>query len=120
MLWWMWIVLWVAVVAVSVIFLVVVGFKVFRRGVRTLGEFGEAMDRLEVNVGRGDNDGGPAGVRAGGVPGITVPAVFSAPEDVRAAARAAQAERRLGRRTVRVMKRSRRGQPQLLKDLPHL
>ena len=120
MLWWMWIVLWVAVVAVSVIFLVVVGFRVFRRGVRTLGEFGEAMDRLEVNTGHGENDGGPGRIYAGGVPGIIVPAVFSDPEDVRAAARAAQADRRLGRRSRRVLERSRRGQPQLLQDLPHL
>ena len=81
MLWWMWIVLWVALVAVSVIFLVVVGFRVFRRGMRTLGEFGEAMDRLEVNV-PSDDAGAPP---TRGVPGIPVPAVFSRPEDVRAA-----------------------------------
>jgi hypothetical protein len=103
MLWWMWIVLWVALVAVSVIFLVVVGFRVFRRGVRTLGEFGEAMDRLAVNV-----------------PGIPVPAVFSAPEDVRAAREAARTRRIDDRRSRRIRKRAGRGQPQLLQDMPHL
>ena len=120
MLWWMWIVLWVAVVAVSVIFLAIVGFRVFRRGVRTLGEFGEAMDRLEVNADRGEKVDESADGLHGGVPGIPVPAVFSDPEDVRAAARSAQADRRLGRRTKRVVKRAHRGQPQLLRDLPHL
>ncbi|MHA7180142.1 hypothetical protein ACX80J_08510 [Arthrobacter sp. MDB2-24] len=116
MLWWMWIVLWVALVAVSVIFLVVVGFRVFRRGVRTLGEFGEAMDRLAVNTPVGDD--GPA--PSAGVPGIPIPAVFSAPEDVRAAREAARTRRIDDRRSRRVRKRAGRGQPQLLQDMPHL
>jgi hypothetical protein len=116
MLWWMWIVLWVALVAVSAIFLVAVGFGVFRRGMRTLGEFGEAMDRFEVNAPT-DAAGPP---RAAGVPGIAVPAVFSAPEDVRAARELARTRRLDDRRSRRVLKRERRGQPQLLRDLPHL
>ncbi|MHA7207962.1 hypothetical protein [Arthrobacter sp. MDT1-65] len=116
MLWWMWIVLWVAVVAVSVIFLTVIGFRVFRRGMRTLGEFGEAMDRLEVNV---PADDGLAPHHAG-VPGIPVPAVFSRPEDVRTARRLAQTRRADDRRSRRIVKRAGRGQPQLLQDMPHL
>lgn len=116
MLWWMWIVLWVALVAVSVIFLVVVGFRVFRRGMRTFGEFGEAMDRLEVNVPSGDGGAQPHT----GVPGIPVPAVFSAPEDVRAAREVARTRRVDDRRSRRVVRRAERGQPQLLQDMPHL
>lgn len=116
MLWWMWIVLWVALVAVSVIFLVVVGFGVFRRGMRTLGEFGEAMDRFDVNV-PADADNAPV---AASVPGIPVPAVFSAPVDVRAARESAKLRRIDDRRSRRVGRRDRRGQPQLLQDMPHL
>lgn len=116
MLWWMWIVLWVALIAVSVIFLVVVGFRVFRRMMRTLGEFGEAMDRLEVNV--SDADGGPG--RSSGIPGIPVPAVFSTPEDVRAAREVARVRRSDDRRSRRVRHRAERRQPQLLQDMPHL
>lgn len=116
MLWWMWIVLWVALVAVSVIFLVVVGFRVFRRGMRTFGEFGEAMDRLEVNVPSGDGGAHPHT----GVPGIPVPAVFSTPEDVRAAREVARTRRMDDRRSRRVVRRAERGQPQLLQDMPHL
>ncbi|MFC3299184.1 Uncharacterised protein [Arthrobacter agilis] len=116
MLWWMWIVLWVAVVAVSAIFLVVVGYRVFRRGMRTLGEFGEAMDRLEVNV--------PPSAGAARTPstltGIPIPAVFSAPEDVRGARELAATRRRDDRRSRRVRTRDRLGQPQLLQDMPHL
>lgn len=116
----MWIVLWVALVAVSIIFLVAVGFRVFRRGMRTLGEFGEAMDRLEVNADTRHGDSADAVVRATGVPGITVPAVFSAPADVRAAAELAKTHRQLDRRNRRVLTRARRAQPQLLQDMPHL
>ncbi|MEG9248233.1 hypothetical protein V6S67_09060 [Arthrobacter sp. Soc17.1.1.1] len=119
MLWWMWIVLWVALVAVGAIFLAVVGFRVFRRGMRTLGEFGEAMDRLEVNVPPDDADGAAA-ASSPGVPGIPVPAVFSRPEDVRAARELARLRRASDRRSRRVVRRSRRGQPQLLQDMPHL
>ncbi len=116
MLWWMWIVLWVALVAVGAIFLAVVGFRVFRRGMRTLGEFGEAMDRLEVNP-PSDDDAAP---RSAGVPGIPVPAVFSRPEDVRAARETARLRRADDRRSRRIVRRARRGQPQLLQDMPHL
>ncbi|WP_104118737.1 DUF948 domain-containing protein [Arthrobacter sp. B1805] len=116
MLWWMWIVLWVALIAVSLIFLVVVGFRVFRRGMRTIGEFGEALDRLEVNVRPDDG----AGAHPAGVPGIAVPAVFSAPGDVRAARELARIRRADDRRSRRIAKRAGRGQPQLLQDMPHL
>ncbi len=116
MLWWIWIVVWVALVAVSVIFLVVVGFRVFRKGMGTLGEFGEAMDCLQVNVPETDVDR-PA---LHGVSGIAVPAVFSGLEDVRTAREAARVRRIDDRRSRRVQKRSDRGQPQLLQDMPHL
>ena len=120
MLWWMWIVLWVALVAVSVIFLVVVGFRVFRRGMRTLGEFGEAMDRLQVDAPVADTvDDGAAAARSG-APGIPVPAVFSAPATVRAARDLAKTRRIDDRRARRVAKRAEREQPQLLQDMPHL
>ncbi len=116
MMWWMWIVLWVAVVAVSVIFLGVVGFRVFRRIMRTLGEFGEAMGRFDVNA--RDDDGAAAHPAA--LPGIPVPAVFSAPEDVGRARELARTRRTDDRRSRRVRKRVDRGQPQLLRDMPHL
>ncbi|KNC19514.1 hypothetical protein AC792_05970 [Arthrobacter sp. RIT-PI-e] len=116
MLWWMWIVLWVAVVAVSVIVLALVGFRVFRKGMRTLRDFGEATDRLQVPV-PSDDGGRPASAH---VPGITVPAVFSDPESVRAAREMARDRRVDGRRSRRVQKRVDRGQPQLLRDMPHL
>ena len=120
MLWWMWIVLWVALVAVSVIFLVVVGFRVFRRGMRTLGEFGAAMDRLQVDALPADTEDDVAGAVRSGTPGIPVPAVFSAPDTVRAARDLARTRRIDDRRARRVAKRDQREQPQLLQDMPHL
>lgn len=120
MLWWMWIVLWIALVAVSVIFLVVVGFRVFRRGMRTVGEFGEAMDRLQVNPPPAGTADDGAGATRSGAPGIPVPAVFSAPETVRAARDLARTRRIDDRRARRVAKRAEREQPQLLQDMPHL
>lgn len=120
MLWWMWIVLWVALVAVSVIFLVVVGFRVFRRIVRTLREFGAAMDRLQMDGPAADTADDDVDATRPGAPGIPVPAVFSAPETVRAARDLARTRRIDDRRARRVARRARRGQPQLLQDMPHL
>lgn len=120
MLWWMWIVLWVALVAVSVIFLVVVGFRVFRRIMRTLREFGEAMDRLQVDAPAADTADDGVGAARSGAPGIPVPAVFSAPETVRAARDLARTRRVDDRRARRIARRAQREQPQLLQDMPHL
>ncbi len=116
MLWWMWIVLWVALVLIGALFLAVVGFRVFRRGVRTFADLGEAMDRLAVTPPAVDTV--PAASR--GVPGIVVPAVFSVPDEVRAAREHAGVRRADDRRSRRVELRARRRQPQLLQDMPHL
>lgn len=116
MLWWMWIVLWVALVLVGMVFLAVVGYRVFRRGVRTFAEFGDAMDRLQVNTSSADD----ASTRRPGVPDIRIPAVFSIPEDVRAARERATVRRLDDRRSRRVERRAGRRQPQLLRDMPHL
>lgn len=112
----MWVVLWVAVVAVSAIFLTVVGFRVFRRGMRTLHEFGEAMDRFEMNP-AGDDDGTPS---RPGLPGIPLPAVFAEPGEVQTAHGLAKLRRIDDRRSRRVRRRTERGQPQLIQDMPHL
>lgn len=116
MLWWMWIVLWVALVLVGAVLLAIVGYRVFRRGVRTFADVGDALDRLQVDATPADE----AVTRGPGVPDIPVPAVFSAPEDVRAARERATVRRLDDRRSRRVELRVRRRQPQLLRDMPHL
>ncbi|THJ67318.1 hypothetical protein E8P82_04185 [Arthrobacter echini] len=116
MLWWMWIVLWALLVLAAAIFLVVVGFRVFRSGARTITDFGAAMDRMQLVPAREDT----ASRSAEGVPGLDVPAVFSAPDEVRAARDAAALRRAADRRSRRVERRVTRRQPQLLRDMPHL
>jgi hypothetical protein len=113
MFWWMWIVLWVALLAVSALFLLAVGFRVFRKAMATLGEFEESAARLEPVPAAGPAD-------ADGTGGIRVPAVFSHPDEVRAANREAKRLRQGRRREQRIRRRAEHRRPQLLHDLPHL
>ncbi|MBG6218269.1 hypothetical protein IWX75_002750 [Arthrobacter sp. CAN_A6] len=118
--WWSWIVIWVALLALTALFILFLGFRVFRGAMSTLREFEGAADRLQVNSGRtmtdnDDKDGhGDAGESA------FLPAVFSTPEAVRTANALGRTGRVGRRRATRVRLRAERNQPQLLRDMPHL
>lgn len=114
--WWSWIVIWVALLALTALFLLFLGFRVFRGAMSTLGEFEAAADRLQVDGGRSS-----AGTATDGPERSEfIPAVFIAPEEVRAANERGRAERVARRRARRVRRRVERGQPQLLRDMPHV
>ncbi|MEO5780301.1 MULTISPECIES: hypothetical protein [Arthrobacter] len=123
--WWSWILIWIALVSLSLLFFVVLGVRLFRQFMTTVKELGEAGDRFSrpahVPV------SGPAAdapVSAGEVHGagqdVIKPApgtaVFALPEQMRHDYRASKQARREDRRLRRIQRKRDRGQPQSLRD----
>ncbi|MBJ2119723.1 hypothetical protein I6N91_01865 [Arthrobacter sp. MSA 4-2] len=115
MSWWMWLVLWIALVAVSALFLLAVGFRVFRKAMATLDEFEKASSLLDAAPPSRASD-----ATAGEAPDATVPAVFAPPAEVRRANQEARLLLQGRRRERRIRRRAENRRPQLLRDLPHL
>lgn len=111
--WWSWILIWIALVAVSLLFYVLLGIRLYRQFMATVKDLGAAGQKL--------GHAGPylpappeaAGTRAER-PGS---AVFASPARMRHDYQASKSSRREQRRTRRVQRRSDRGQPQSLSDL---
>ena len=127
--WWSWIVIWIALVALSLLFFVVLGVRLFRKFMATVKELGEAGERFssfpaapltsgsaDVHVGRVGSDDGDAGGRSGPrvVPGS---AVFASPVQMGHDYQAAKSDRQEARRKRRVQRKTDRGQPQRLNDI---
>ena len=121
--------IWIALVALSLLFFVVLGVRLFRKFMATVKELGEAGERFstfpsgpgtsgsaDVHVGRVGSDGDEAGDGAGprAVPGS---AVFASPVQTGHDYRAAKSARREVRRKRRVQRKLDRGQPQRLHDI---
>jgi hypothetical protein len=114
--WWSWIVLWVAVAALAALFVLYLGFRLYRGFLAVIEAMGDAGDALASVPGRPD-DGYHATVGSGAA---RLPAVFRDPAEVRAERAEGKRWRALARAQRRVRRRASRGQPQLLRDLPHL
>lgn len=108
--WWAWILLWLAIVALSLLFLGYLAYRIFRGFTGLMNEAGQAADRLAPDFDRG----GDSEARRPAV------AVFRKPADVRAENALSSRLRKWRRLERRVQRRSIRRQPQLLRDLPHL
>lgn len=111
--WWSWIVLWVALVALTLLFLIYCGFRLYRGFSVLLAELGTAssvLDRLSAPELQAD--------------GVDLrhfeSAVFADPAAMRSAYRSGKAHRRELRRVNRVARRIERGQPVAIRDLPGL
>ena len=145
--WWSWIVIWIALVALSLLFFVVLGARLFRQFMATAKELGEAAERFStfpsgtgtpgsaaVHVGRvGTDTPGSAAVHVGRVgsdgadstdgpdgPGpVREPgsAVFASPVQMRHDYRASKFARQEARRLRRIQRKADRGQPQRLSDI---
>ncbi|WP_159801338.1 hypothetical protein [Arthrobacter zhaoguopingii] len=115
MSWWMWLVLWIALVAVSALFLLAVGFRVFRKAMAALDEFETASSLLDAAPPTHASD-----AAAEKASDSSVPAVFAQPAEVRRANHAARLLRQGRRRERRIRRRAENRRPQLLRDLPHL
>lgn len=114
--WWSWILVWVALVSLSLLFFVVMGVRLFRQFMATLKELGEAGDKLTrlsapaaVSVGAALD---PDGIAA--APGS---APFASPHQMRHDYHASKEARREARRQRRVRRKAERGQPQSLRDI---
>ena len=126
--WWSWIVIWIALVALSLLFFVVLGARLFRKFMATVKELGEAGERFSTfpsaAAASADSADGPGAViaRADGAAG-TEPtaepgsAVFASPIQMGHDYRAAKFARQEARRRRRVQRKLDRGQPQRLHDI---
>ena len=125
--WWSWILLWIALVALSLLFYAFLGFRLFRQIMATFRELGEAGSRL----GRSGNRSGSSvaeldaevvakdEAESGRLtqslpPGL---AVFASPEQMRVEYHEGKATRQERRRARRVQRKADRGQPQRLRDI---
>jgi len=113
--WWSWIVIWIALVALSLLFFVVLGVRLFRQFMTTVKELGEAADRFSHLPADAPD---PAQAESG-APAMLVPgsAVFAPPARARHEYHAAKSARREARRLRRVQRKTDRGQPQRLHDI---
>ncbi len=123
--WWSWILLWTALVSLSLLFFVVLGVRLFRQGMTTLKELGEAEERFShpgsVPAAQATLPADPADPADGIGHDVTYPepgaAVFASPEQMRHDYRASKQARQQSRRLRRINRKLSRGQPQSLRDL---
>jgi hypothetical protein len=110
--WWSWILIWVALIALSLLFYVLLGIRLFRQFMATVKDLSAAGEKLghlaPVDLPSPEPD--PAGPRPGS-------AVFASPAAMRHDYEASKSSRREQRRLRRVQRRTDRGQPQSLGDL---
>ena len=127
--WWSWIVIWIALVALSLLFFVVLGVRLYRQFMATAKELGEAGERFStfpsgpgtfgsaaVHVGRVGSDGDDAGDGSGPLP-EPGSAVFASPVQMGHDYRASKFARQEARRMRRIQRKTDRGQPQRLRDI---
>ena len=113
--WWSWIVIWIALVALSLLFFVVLGVRLFRQFMTTVKELGAAGDRFGRLPSAGP-DPTPAEPGAAAIP-VPGSAVFAPPARIRHEYHAGKSARREARRVRRVQRKTDRGQPQRLHDI---
>ncbi len=123
--WWTWILIWTALLALSLSLFVLLGVRLFRQGMATLRELGEAGERLShlsPPAGSGTAGGALMEAAAGGsAPVATRPvpgsAVFAPPERIRHDYSTSKLARQEARRARRIQRKTLRGQPQSLRDI---
>ncbi|MGG6381042.1 hypothetical protein [Paenarthrobacter sp. NEAU-H11] len=110
--WWSWILIWVALVALSLLFYVLLGIRLFRQFIATVKDLGAAGEKLGQ---LGPMETSPAST----APATPHPgsAVFASPTVMRHDYEASKSSRQEERRLRRVQRKIDRGQPQALGDL---
>jgi hypothetical protein len=114
--WWSWILIWIALIALSLLFYVLMGIQLWRKFMATAKELGAAGDKLGHLAGPGSVTDPPADPAA---PTQTVPgaAVFASPHQMRHDYHASKSSRVEARRQRRIRRKAERGQPQALRDI---
>lgn len=111
--WWFWILIWVALAALTLLFLIYCGFRLYRGFTALARDVGSAtavLDRLSMPQTTPD-PAAPADVDL---------AVFADPADKRTEYETGKVQRQERRRVDRVARRIDRGQPIAVRDLPGL
>lgn len=109
--WWSWILIWIALVAVSLLFYVLLGIRLYRQAMAALKDLGAAGAKLGHLVPAAGGDYRPPAAAASDA------AVFASPAQMRHDYDASKASRKEARRQRRVQRKRDRGQPQALRDL---
>ena len=111
--WWSWILIWIALVAVSLLFYVLLGIRLYRQFMAMVKDLGAAGEKL--------GHSGPSLPTHPDTPGARAEqpgsAVFASPARMRHDYHTSKSSRREQRRQRRVQRRTDRGQPQSLGDL---
>jgi hypothetical protein len=124
--WWTWILIWIALIALSLLFYLVLGIRLFRKFMVTVRELGAAGEKLghlpeaspvPLDAGASEATDDPDGDAA--FPRHLAPgaAVFASPHRMRHDYRASKASRAEARRQRRIRRKAGRGQPQRLRDI---
>ncbi|MCU1515928.1 MAG: hypothetical protein JWQ75_649 [Pseudarthrobacter sp.] len=109
--WWSWILIWIALVALSLLFYVLLGIRLFRQFMATLKDLGAAGEKLgHLSAAAPPTQQEPAAAAPGS-------AVFASPVQMRHDYHTSKSSRRENRRLRRVQRRTDRGQRQSLRDL---
>ncbi|KQN88546.1 hypothetical protein [Arthrobacter sp. Leaf69] len=120
--WWSWIVIWIALVALSLLFFVVLGARLFRQFMATVKELeaaGERFSSFPSAPGHADTPGTGTDETAEGSGSLPEPgsAVFASPVQMGHDYRASKHARQDARRQRRIQRKADRGQPQRLRDI---
>ncbi|MGM9470600.1 hypothetical protein ACS5PJ_01205 [Pseudarthrobacter sp. YS3] len=111
--WWSWILIWIALVALSLLFYVLLGIRLYRQFMATikdLGAAGEKIGHLATLPATYDEPRPLTSVPPGA-------AIFATRARMRHDYDASKSSRREDRRQRRVQRKTDRGQPQSLRDL---
>jgi len=117
--WWSWILIWVALVALALLFAVLMGLKVWRDGLKTLHAVTAVGDELGAHWARQVQSATEAQA-AQSRPAVAGAAVFATPEQMKDDYLASKEDRRIARLQRRVARRKERGQLQSLRDIKAL
>jgi hypothetical protein len=115
--WWFWILLWIALIALSLLLHLTLGYRLFRKFMATVRELGEAGRRFGSLPQATENTAVVAAREVTGERPAPGSAVFASPEQMRHDYVTAKAARREIRRLKRVQRKADRGQPQSLHDI---
>lgn len=128
--WWSWILIWIALIALSLLFYLLLGIRLFRKFMVTVRELGAAGEKLghlpEARPvpgnpglpGYPDDPDGPDDGDASSPPHLAPgAAVFASPHRMRHGYHASKASRVEARRQRRIRRKAERGQPQRLRDI---
>jgi hypothetical protein len=117
--WWSWIILWVALIALALLFAVVMGLKLWRGASATMRTFSSVSEELSAHWEQREKTLAEAHVTE---PRTSLPgaAIFATPEQMKDDYVAAKEERRFARLQRRVARRKERGQLQSLRDIKAL